>query len=216
VDSTSEERISSSTSPHTPCPGITTSFTGTRLPTPQGGFQLIDFNCPLSGHQHLALVRGDVRGDDILLRVHSECLTGDLFGSLRCDCGEQLRKSMEAIAAEGRGIILYLGHEGRGIGLTNKLRAYHLQDHGADTVEANVRLGLPPDARSYRCATCLLSMLGIRSVRLLTNNPAKIDELKALGVVVKERVPIEVTPNEHNLRYLQTKKEKMGHLLHGL
>jgi len=216
VATTSEERNPRPNLPPAPCPGITRSFTGTRLPTPQGEFQLIDFNCPLSGHQHLALVRGDVKGDDILLRVHSECLTGDLFGSLRCDCGEQLRRSMEAIAAEGRGIVLYLGHEGRGIGLTNKLKAYHLQDHGADTVEANVRLGLPPDARSYRCATCLLSMLGIRSVRLLTNNPSKMDELKALGVVVKERVPIEVTPNEHNRRYLRTKKERMGHLLNGL
>jgi 3,4-dihydroxy 2-butanone 4-phosphate synthase/GTP cyclohydrolase II len=198
------------------CPGVSVSFTGTRLPTPSGEFQVIDFNCPLSGHQHIALVRGDVGGEDVLLRVHSECITGDLFGSLRCDCGEQLRKSMDAIAKEERGVILYLGQEGRGIGLTNKLRAYHLQDHGADTVEANLRLGLPPDARSYRCATCLLSMLGVRSVRLLTNNPAKIGELRSLGVVIKERVPIEVTPNEHNLRYLRTKKEKMGHLLNGL
>jgi 3,4-dihydroxy 2-butanone 4-phosphate synthase/GTP cyclohydrolase II len=198
------------------CPGVGSSFASTRLPTPHGDFQLIDFSCPRSGHQHLALVRGDVKGEGVLLRVHSECLTGDLFGSLRCDCGEQLRRSLEMVAGEGRGIILYLGHEGRGIGLTNKLRAYHLQDHGADTIEANERLGLPTDARSYGCTVCLLSMLGVRSVRLLTNNPAKIAELRELGVAVERRVPIEITPNEHNRRYLRTKKERLGHLLDGL
>jgi 3,4-dihydroxy 2-butanone 4-phosphate synthase/GTP cyclohydrolase II len=198
------------------CPGISASFTGTRIPTAKGEFQLLDLNCPLSGRQHIALVRGDVRGEDVLLRVHSECLTGDLFGSLRCDCGEQLRSSIDMIASAGRGILLYLGHEGRGIGLTNKLRAYHLQDQGADTIEANERLGLPGDARSYRCATCLLSALGVSSVRMLTNSPAKISELEALGVAVMERVPLEVTPNDHNRRYLRTKKERLGHLLRGV
>ncbi|NNH74244.1 bifunctional 3,4-dihydroxy-2-butanone-4-phosphate synthase/GTP cyclohydrolase II [Nocardia uniformis] len=186
----------------------------TRLPTPAGDFQVIGYADEHSGAEHLALVYGDPSGADVLTRVHSECLTGDAFGSLRCDCGEQLDAALAAVAAAGRGVVVYLrGQEGRGIGLLNKLRAYELQDDGADTVDANVRLGLPIDARDYGAAARILADLGVRSVRLLSNNPAKQSGLEAHGIAVADRIPLQTQPTEHNVHYLRTKRDRMRHQL---
>jgi len=172
----------------------------------------------LDGEQHLALVLGEVAGKpDVLVRVHSECLTGDVFGSLRCDCGPQLRRALELIEAEGQGVVVYLrGHEGRGIGLGHKIRAYRLQDQGRDTVDANLELGLPVDSREYGIGAQILVDLGVSTMRLLTNNPVKYGGLEGFGLDITERVPIELTPNPQNIEYLRTKRERLGHLLDGL
>ena len=190
----------------------------TRLPNAHGDWRALGYQNSLDGTEHVALVYGDLGdGERVLVRVHSECLTGDVLGSLRCDCGAQLDAAMAAVAAEGRGIVLYLrGHEGRGIGLLSKLRAYHLQDSGADTVDANLELGLPADAREYSTGAQMLADLGVRSVRLLTNNPAKVRGLSGFGVEVAGRVPLPVTPNEENLRYLIAKRDRLGHEIDGL
>lgn len=186
----------------------------TALPTPWGTFDLRLYECVLDGAHHLALVRGEVAGvRDVLVRVHSECLTGDVFGSLRCDCGAQLKLSLRRVSEEGRGVVLYMRQEGRGIGLVNKLKAYALQDTGLDTVEANEHLGFPADPRDYGIGSQILADLGLHRIRLLTNNPRKIVGLEGYGLEVSERVPIMVGASEHNEDYLRTKKEKMGHLL---
>jgi 3,4-dihydroxy 2-butanone 4-phosphate synthase/GTP cyclohydrolase II len=185
----------------------------TRLPTSHGDFTAFGYKISIDDSEHVALVHGDLGdGTDVLTRVHSECLTGDVFGSHRCDCGPQLEEAMARIVEEGRGVVVYLrGHEGRGIGLVAKLQAYQLQDGGRDTVDANLELGLPADARHYGTATQILRDLGVRSVRLLTNNPAKSTGLEAYGVAVSERVPLTTHPNDHNLAYLLTKRDRMGH-----
>lgn len=186
----------------------------TRLPTHAGEFRLIVYETDVDEYQHLALVKGDVAGDDeILVRVHSECFTGDVLGSLRCDCGYQLHHAMEMIEEEGKGVLVYMRQEGRGIGLVNKLRAYALQDQGLDTVEANVHLGFEPDPREYGIGAQILSDLGVRKMRLMTNNPIKRAGIEGYGLEVTGRVPIIGPCNEHNSRYLQTKKEKLGHIL---
>jgi 3,4-dihydroxy 2-butanone 4-phosphate synthase/GTP cyclohydrolase II len=185
----------------------------TRLPTQYGEFELLVYATP-TGEEHVALTVGTLAGPTaVLVRLHSECLTGDAFGSRRCDCGEQLAASLALLQEEGRGVLLYLRQEGRGIGLTDKIRAYALQDRGHDTVEANHLLGLPADRRDYRPAAAMLADLGVRRVRLLTNNPAKIVALEGHGIVVVERVPLQVPPHPANLGYLETKRTKMGHLL---
>lgn len=187
----------------------------TRLPTAYGDFTAYGFRIAVDGSEHIALVHGDVSGPEpVLTRVHSECLTGDVFGSRRCDCGPQLEESLHRIQAEGRGVVVYLrGHEGRGIGLVAKLQAYQLQDGGRDTVDANLDLGLPADARHYGAASQILRDLGVDTVRLLTNNPGKVDELEDYGIAVAERVPLTPRPNGHNLAYLLTKRDRMGHVL---
>ncbi len=190
-----------------------TRVTCARLPTPVGEFQLCLYHDAKEDKDHLALVMGNVRGEGVLTRIHSECFTGDVLGSLRCDCGEQLHRSMERIAQEGRGVLIYLRQEGRGIGLADKLRAYNLQDAGYDTVEANLLLGHQADERHYDAAAAILRDLGVRSVRLLTNNPDKIQALEALGVHVVERVPLLPTVHPENARYLRTKALRMHHLL---
>lgn len=185
-----------------------------RLPTAWGEFTLHGLLDPSSGQEHAALAMGRLDdGEPVLTRMHSECLTGDTLFSLRCDCGPQLQGGLRAIAAEGRGLLIYLRQEGRGIGLVNKIRAYALQQSGADTVEANRLLGLPDDARDYAIAASLLQRLGVRRVRLLTNNPAKVQALERLGIAVVERVPLRTVPNPHNAGYLQTKSRRMGHYL---
>ena len=186
-----------------------------KLPTAYGDFRAIGFESKVDGTFHLALVKGDVDGKkDVLVRVHSECLTGDVFGSRRCDCGSQVAEALLRIEAEGQGVFVYMiGHEGRGIGLAHKLRAYQLQDMGLDTVEANIELGLPVDARDYGTGAQILRDLGITSMRLLTNNPAKRVGLEGYGLSVSERVSLEIEPCEENLRYLTVKKEKMDHIL---
>jgi 3,4-dihydroxy 2-butanone 4-phosphate synthase/GTP cyclohydrolase II len=189
--------------------------TSVRLPTAYGEFQAVAFREKLSGKHHLALVKGDVDGaHDVLVRVHSECLTGDVFHSLRCDCGEQLDQALQRIAAEDRGVLLYMAQEGRGIGLLNKLRAYELQEQGLDTVEANLELGFPPDAREWGIGNQILADLGLSTIRILTNNPKKISGLEGYGLTVTEQVPIELPPNAENRRYLAAKRERLGHQLH--
>ncbi|GAA3431101.1 bifunctional 3,4-dihydroxy-2-butanone-4-phosphate synthase/GTP cyclohydrolase II [Kutzneria kofuensis] len=189
-----------------------------RIPTAHGEFTAVGYDSMLDGIEHIALVKGELGdGEDVLVRVHSECLTGDVFGSLRCDCGPQLDAALEAVAAEGRGVVLYMrGHEGRGIGLLHKLQAYQLQDKGADTVDANLAQGLPADARDYGTGAQILVDLGIKSMRLLTNNPDKRVGLEGYGLKVVDRVPLPVWPNPENLRYLRTKRDRMGHDLHHL
>jgi 3,4-dihydroxy 2-butanone 4-phosphate synthase/GTP cyclohydrolase II len=185
-----------------------------RLPTKFGIFKAIGFMDKISGEEHLALVMGDVGdGEPVLARVHSECLTGDVFGSLRCDCGDQLHEALRKIGEEGRGVLLYMRQEGRGIGLLNKLKAYHLQDEGMDTVEANEALGFPADLRDYGIGAEILAELGINELRLMTNNPKKISGIYGFGLKVVERIPIEICHNEVNHFYLETKKIKMGHML---
>lgn len=186
------------------------------LPTRYGVFEIHAFQDKVSGKEHVALVMGDVAcGEPVLTRVHSECLTGDAFGSQRCDCGPQLDMAMQLVAREGRGVILYLRQEGRGIGLVNKIRAYALQDQGADTVEANEQLGFAPDLREYSMCEKMLRTLKVRNIKLMTNNPLKVDALKAHGLEVSERVPLQTGSNPHNRGYLQTKHDKMGHMLEG-
>ncbi len=187
----------------------------TMLPTEQGPFRAVGYRSLIDGAEHLALVRGEVAdGRPVLVRVHSECLTGDVFGSLRCDCGPQLNAALRMVAEEGAGVVLYLrGHEGRGIGLLHKLRAYSLQDAGRDTVDANLELGLPSDAREYGTGAQILADLGITDMRLLTNNPAKRAGLEGYGLRIVERVPIEAGVNDHNIAYLRTKADRMGHEL---
>jgi 3,4-dihydroxy 2-butanone 4-phosphate synthase/GTP cyclohydrolase II len=189
-----------------------------RIPTDWGDFTCYAYESVLDGEHHIALVRGAVQGEeDVLVRVHSECLTGDVFGSLRCDCGIQLDTALQQIADEGLGVVVYLrGHEGRGIGLAHKLRAYSLQEDGRDTVEANVELGLPIDSREYGIGAQMLVDLGITTMRLMTNNPAKYGGLEGFGLEVTDRVALESAPNPENIAYLRTKRERMGHLLGGL
>ena len=189
-----------------------------RIPTAHGTFTAVGYDSKLDGIEHIAMVYGDLGdGEDVLVRVHSECLTGDVLGSRRCDCGPQLEEALDRIVEEGRGVVVYLrGHEGRGIGLVAKLQAYQLQDGGRDTVDANLDLGLPADARHYGAATQVLKDLGVEEVRLLTNNPDKVSSLEDYGIKVAERVPLTPHPNDHNLAYLLTKRDRMGHQLPGL
>ena len=190
-------------------------MTSVRLPTAYGEFTAVAFRETLTGKHHVALVKGEVDGrEDVLVRVHSECLTGDVFHSLRCDCGEQLEQALARIGDEERGVLLYMAQEGRGIGLLNKLRAYELQENGLDTVEANLELGLPADSREYGIGSQILHDLGLTTIRILTNNPKKITGIEAFGLKVVEQVPIEVAPNAENRGYLQAKRSKLGHRLH--
>lgn len=192
--------------------GVVARFATARVPTRHGEFTAHAYRSQADATEHLAYAMGDLSGDPPLVRVHSECLTGDILGSIRCDCGSQLRAALQMIAAEGRGVLVYLrGQEGRGIGLGHKLRAYALQDDGLDTVEANEAQGFPADSRSYAVGAGILADLGIRRVRLMTNNPAKIGELDGLGLQVSERVPMWVGADPENLRYLETKRSRMGH-----
>src|SRR3712207_4497541 len=187
----------------------------TTLPTEFGDFTAVGYRALQDGKHHVALVKGDVDGkDDVLVRVHSECLTGDVFHSLRCDCGEQLESALSMIEQEGEGVLLYLSQEGRGIGLLNKLKAYKLQEEGYDTVDANLQLGLPADLRDYGIGAQILTDLGLTSIRILTNNPKKIRGLEGYGLSVTDQVPIQHTPNPHNEGYLRAKKERLGHMLH--
>ncbi len=186
----------------------------TKFPTKFGTFILHLYESSIDEHHHLAVVKGDLRtGEPVIVRVHSQCLTGDIFGSLRCDCGDQLGKAMEIIEKEGRGALLYMRQEGRGIGLSNKILAYQLQDNGRDTVEANEELGFKPDLRDYGIGAQILSDLGIKKIRLLTNNPKKIVGLKGYDLEIVERLPLEICPNEVNAHYLETKRDKLGHLI---
>jgi len=186
-----------------------------RMPTDYGEFTAVSFREKLTGKTHVALVRGEVGGkENVLVRVHSECLTGDVFHSLRCDCGEQLELALERIGAEDEGVLLYMAQEGRGIGLLNKLRAYELQEQGLDTVEANLELGFPADARDYAIGNQILSELGLTTIRILTNNPRKLIGIEGFGLTVVEQVAIEVPPNTENRRYLAAKRDKLGHRLH--
>jgi 3,4-dihydroxy 2-butanone 4-phosphate synthase/GTP cyclohydrolase II len=190
-------------------------MTTVSMPTAYGDFVAVAFREKLTGKHHVALVKGDLEGaENVLVRVHSECLTGDVFHSLRCDCGEQLEQALERIASEERGVLLYMAQEGRGIGLLNKLRAYELQENGYDTVEANLELGFQPDMRDYGIGNQILAELGLSTIRILTNNPKKITGIEGFGLQVVEQVPIETTPNAQNARYLATKRDKLGHKLH--
>jgi 3,4-dihydroxy 2-butanone 4-phosphate synthase / GTP cyclohydrolase II len=189
-----------------------------RIPTQWGDFTCYAYQSTLDGTEHLAFVKGAVQGqDNVLVRVHSECLTGDVFGSLRCDCGPQLQAAMRQVAEEGLGVVLYYrGHEGRGIGIGHKLQAYRLQEQGHDTVDANLKLGLPVDSREYGIGAQILVDLGITTMRMLTNNPSKKGGLAGFGITITERVPLQIAPNPENIAYLRTKRERMGHLLEGL
>ena len=190
-------------------------MTTVQMPTAFGDFTAVAFRETLTGKHHIALVKGDVDGaDNVLVRVHSECLTGDVFHSLRCDCGEQLEQALAQIASEQRGVLLYMAQEGRGIGLLNKLRAYELQENGFDTVEANLELGFQPDMRDYGIGNQILADLGLSTIRILTNNPKKITGIEGYGLTVVEQVPIETAPTPQNARYLATKRDKLGHKLH--
>lgn len=185
------------------------------MPTDYGHFRLIPFRQKSNGLEHIAIIKGDISdGEPVLVRVHSSCATGDIFGSMRCDCGHQLHKAMQMIEAEGRGAVVYLNQEGRGIGLMDKIRAYKLQEEGLDTVEANIHLGHQADERDYGVGAQILNLLGIRKMRLMTNNPVKRKGLEGFGLEVVENVPIEIEPNPYNLRYMTTKKQRMGHNLH--
>jgi len=184
------------------------------LPTIHGDFTIIAYETEVGDATHVALVKGNVEGkENVLVRVHSECLTGDVFGSQRCDCGSQIHRAMEKVDREGLGVILYMRQEGRGIGLGNKIKAYHLQDKGMDTVEANIELGFPPDLRDYGIGAQILVDLGLHKIRLLTNNPKKVIGLDGYGLEIVERVPIEIEPHEDNVEYLRAKRDKMGHLI---
>ncbi|MDQ1701465.1 MAG: 3,4-dihydroxy 2-butanone 4-phosphate synthase / cyclohydrolase [Frankiaceae bacterium] len=186
-----------------------------KMPTAYGDFRAIAYRSLVDGKHHVALVKGEVEGqEDVLVRVHSECLTGDVFHSLRCDCGQQLESALAMIEHEGQGVLLYLAQEGRGIGLLNKLHAYKLQEEGLDTVDANLKLGLPADLRDYGIGAQILVDLGLSTIRIMTNNPKKIVGLEGYGLQVTDQIPIQHAPNEHNLAYLDAKKERMGHLLH--
>jgi 3,4-dihydroxy 2-butanone 4-phosphate synthase/GTP cyclohydrolase II len=190
-------------------------MTSVQLPTAYGEFTAVAFRETLTGKHHVALIKGEVAGEEnVLVRVHSECLTGDVFHSLRCDCGEQLEHALGRIASEERGVLLYMAQEGRGIGLLNKLRAYELQENGFDTVEANLELGFQPDMRDYGIGNQILADLGLSTIRILTNNPKKITGIEGFGLEVVEQVPIETDPTPHNARYLATKRDKLGHKLH--
>jgi len=190
-------------------------MTSVRLPTAYGEFVAIAFREKLTGKHHVALVKGHVEGEEnVLVRVHSECLTGDVFHSLRCDCGEQLEQALARIGSEERGVLLYMAQEGRGIGLLNKLKAYELQENGLDTVEANLELGFAPDMREYGIGNQILADLGLSTIRILTNNPKKITGIEGFGLTVVEQVPIEISPNDENRKYLETKRTKLGHRLH--
>lgn len=185
------------------------------LPTKYGHFRLIPFRQKSNGLEHMALIKGEWQADEpVLVRVHSSCATGDILGSMRCDCGEQLHRAMQQIDQEGKGVIVYMMQEGRGIGLMNKIKAYKLQEEGLDTVEANIHLGFKPDERNYGCGAQMLRQLGVHKMRLLTNNPTKRVGLEAYGLEIVENVPIEVQPNEYDYRYLKTKQDRMGHTLH--
>ena len=185
------------------------------MPTEYGHFRLIPFRQASNGLEHMALIKGEWKEDEpILVRVHSSCATGDILGSKRCDCGQQLHKAMQAIEKAGKGVVIYMQQEGRGIGLMNKIAAYKLQEEGYDTVDANVHLGFKPDERDYGCGAQMLRHLGVHKMRLLTNNPVKRVGLEAYGLEIVENVAIEVTPNEYNERYLKTKRDRMGHTLH--
>jgi 3,4-dihydroxy 2-butanone 4-phosphate synthase/GTP cyclohydrolase II len=187
----------------------------TRLPTAFGEFSVVGYRSLVDDKHHVAMVKGEVAGTaDVLVRVHSECLTGDVFHSLRCDCGEQLESALSMIEREGRGVLLYLAQEGRGIGLLNKLKAYNLQDEGLDTVDANLELGLPVDLRDYGIGAQILADLGLSSIRILTNNPKKIRGLEGYGLSVTAQIPIEHAPNPENEAYLRAKRDKLGHTLH--
>jgi 3,4-dihydroxy 2-butanone 4-phosphate synthase/GTP cyclohydrolase II len=188
-----------------------------KLPTEEGEFRVYAYESLLDGETHVALVRGEIdEGRDVMVRVHSKCLTGDVFHSARCDCGPQLHTALKRIAVEGRGVLLYLNQEGRGIGLANKIRAYELQDQGCDTVEANERLGFKPDQRDYGIGAQILGDLGVKTMRLLTNNPRKFVGLQGYGLAVSESVPLEIPASEFTRQYLRTKKEKLGHKLSGV
>jgi len=185
------------------------------MPTEYGHFRLVPFRQKSNGLEHMALIKGEWEKDEpVMVRVHSSCATGDIFGSRRCDCGEQLHKAMQMIEKEGKGVVVYMQQEGRGIGLMNKIAAYKLQEEGYDTVDANVHLGFKPDERDYGCGAQMLRHLGVRKMRLLTNNPVKRVGLEAYGLEIVENIPIEITPNKYNMRYLKTKKDRMGHTLH--
>jgi 3,4-dihydroxy 2-butanone 4-phosphate synthase/GTP cyclohydrolase II len=187
----------------------------TKLPTAFGEFTAVGYRSLVDNKHHVALVKGEIDGvEDVLVRVHSECLTGDVFHSLRCDCGEQLESALSMIEREGCGVLLYLSQEGRGIGLLNKLRAYKLQEEGLDTVEANLKLGLPADLRDYGIGAQILTDLGLSSIRILTNNPKKISGLAGYGLSVTDQIPIQHVPNPHNEAYLRAKRDKLGHILH--
>jgi len=190
------------------------SMASPRMPTPFGEFRVHLYKSDITGEEHVAMVMGEVSEDEeILVRVHSSCLTGDVFHSARCDCGDQLDRAFELVAKEGKGVILYLLQEGRGIGLLNKLKAYELQEQGHDTIEANEKLGFPPDIRDYGTGSQILRDLGVRKIRLLTNNPAKYVAIEGFGLEIVERVPLEIAPSNDTRKYLEAKKKKLGHIL---